>query len=836
MQNEPVARRSAWPRTLATEFRYALRRLLRQPGYAVSAILSLALGIGSAATVFVLLHGVVLRPLPYARPDRLVRLWQEVPGVGPDARWGLGRSQFLFFSRSARSFEHIGLYVIGSVAVAGSGPTARPADQTEAAYVSASLAQVLGVRPALGRALTAEDNLPPDPGVAILSDAYWRREFGADPGVVGRTLPVDGRPVRVVGVLGPEAKLPEELSPQGAAVGLWLPLHLDPAEAPTGGGHVFRGLGRLRPGVTAERAQMELARLTARLPEAIPEAYTPDFLRKYGVTPLLVPLSEDVLGGVGRVLWILFGAVVVVLLIATTNVANLFLSRVEARRSDTMVRVALGAGRKQLALHFLAEMLLIGGAAGVVGLGLTLAASRLLVALAAFGIPRLGEVGVGWAEIGFTALLALAAVLLLALLPVASSSAKAGLLHEAGRGATTSRRSQVGRKAFVVAQVTLSLVLLAGAALLFQSFRRLSGVHPGFDDRGVLTFRVVLPDQRYDSFEKVGAFYRDLTIRLESLPGVEAVGLTTSLPLSGFDGCSSVFVEGRDGDPPCVPVHVTTPGFFRAMGIPVHGRAPDWIDVQAGSAGVIVSESLARRLWPRESPVGKGINTASDAGFYRVAGTVAGVRESGLDQPPSEALYIPLLPASGVKALMGGPPRNLRVALRTHGDRPEMLVPAVRRTLAELDPQVALTETSLMSELTARSMSRVSFAALLLGIACAVAIVLSGVGIYGVVSYLVSQRRSEIGIRIALGAHPGEVGWMVLRQSLRLVVLGVVVGVAVSLFATRSLRSLLFEVDSADPAVLASSAAFLAITAVIATYFPARRAMRVDPAELLRRD
>jgi putative ABC transport system permease protein len=426
-------------------------------------------------------------------------------------------------------------------------------------------------------------------------------------------------------------------------------------------------------------------------------------------------------------------------------------------------------------------------------------------------------------------------VLLLALVSLAHAGGGAGALREVGRGSTPSRRSNWVRKAFVVAQIALSVVLLAGSAMLSESFRRMSAVAPGFDPHGVLTFRVVLPARAYTGFPAVTSLYAELARRLEETPGVEAAGLASSLPLSGFDGCSSVFVEGAQGEAPCVPVHVTTPGFFRALGVPVRGRAPGWGEVQAGSAGVVVSEALARRLWPGEAAQGKGITTSSRAGFYRVSATVAGLREAGLDQPPSEALYLPLLPAAGVEALMGGPPRTMGVALRTRVGSPEQLLPAVRATLADLDPRIAIADVRPMDEMVSRSMARVSFAALLLALACAVAVVLSLVGMYGVVSYLVGQRMSEIGVRVALGAPSRQVGWLVLRQSLRMALAGAALGLAASLAATRSIRALLFEVSPGDPVLLAAAGVVLVLAAAAASFLPVRRAMRVNPADLLRR-
>jgi putative ABC transport system permease protein len=812
----------------AKELRLAARRLLRQPGFTLPVLLTLALGTGAATAVFTLLDAVVLRPLPYPAAERLVRLASPVPGVEPGARWGVAKGQFLHFQRQAHSFEALGLYTAAPVVLAAEGP-GRPAERAGAARVSGGVLDVLGVRPRLGRRITVEDGLTEEPAVALLGHDLWVRRFGADPGVVGRTMPVEGAPVRIVGVLPPDARLPEELElPDLARIDLWLPLWLDPAQ-PARNNHVFRAVGRLRPGVTPAAAQSELARLTAALPAVLPEAYSPEFMRSTGFSTEAVPLREGVVGGAGRVLWVLFAAVGLLLLVACANAAGLFLARLQARRREMAVRAALGAGRRELARHFLAETVPLALAAGALALLMAHGAVRLLVALSPAGIPRLDEVRVGWTAILFTLGVSLAAGTAFGLLPLLRREGDVALLREAGRGMAGSRRQHGARAALVVAQVALSLVLLAGAALLFQSFRRLSAVHPGFDPRGVLTFRVSLPAARAESFEAADAFHRALVARLEAVPGVEAAGVGSALPLSGYDGCTAVIVEGPAQA--CVPVHTAAPGWLRALGVPVRGREGAWGEGRVA----VVSRAFAERTWPGRDPVGRtlyvgGIDTAP----YRVVGVAGDVRGAGLDRPATEDVHLPLHPPS--PALGSAPPPSVAVALRARAGRPERLEAAVRRAVAEVDPQAPVADVRPLSALVSTSMARTSFAALLLGAASLLALALSAVGMYGVVAYLVAQRRAEIGIRMALGAPARRVAREVVAGSLRLAALGVVLGLAGAVAATRALRSLLFGVSPADPWVLALASAFLAAVAALASWAPARRAMRVDPAEALRHE
>ena len=844
--------RAEWRGAVAQDVRHALRRLVRQPGYSLVLAATLALGLGAATAVFTLLDAVVLRPLPYADAARLVRLQTAVPGVGAETRWGLARAEFLHFQANARRFDRMGLYRFGEATLAAAGDAAAAAaagtgqaEHVRTAQVSAGVGPTLGARIALGRALEPADNLSQAPQVALLSDALWRRRFGADSAVVGRTILLGGRPVQVAGVLAPGARLPEELALSsgsgggggGGGADLWVPLWLDPAQPPANN-HVFRALARLAPGAALEAARDELARLTARLPEVLPGAYSPEFMRRTGFATEVLPLRDHVLGGMARTLWTLFGAVGLVLAIAGANAANLFLARLETRRRELALRTALGAGRAHLARHLLAETLSLAAAAALLALAFAQAAVGVLRAVAPAGLPRLDEVRVGWTAAAFAALVSLALGALFGLLPIARPEADAGMLREAGRGLTASRRQRAARGALVVVQVALSLVLLAGAALLLRSYRALSAVRPGVDAAGVLAVDVVLPPTRYDSAAKIADFYRRLAERVEALPGVEGAGFTSYLPLTGEYGCSGIVVEkpvagaGEEQRGGCVPVALVGPGFFRALGIGVRGRAPSWSEVSSGTQLAVVSEAFARRFWPGREALGEGLLPGNTRiGRFDVIGVAADTRAEGLDRPPPELVFLPIVP-SLAPAL--GLPRAMTMVVRARTDEPESLAPALRRVLAELDPQVAMTNVRPMRDVLARSLARRSFTTLLLGVAAAVALLLSGVGIYGMIAYLVTQRRPELGVRLALGAGRAQVGWMVVAQSLRLAAVGVAIGLAASLVATRSLRSLLYGVTPTDPAALAAVSAFLLLLAVAAAYAPARRAMRVDPVEVLR--
>ena len=811
---------------LAEDLRRAARGLRRAPGFTAVALLTLALGIGATTAIFTLLNAVVLRPLPYADAGRLVRVQHPVPGLEPGQRWDLSQAGYLHFRENAKSLQSLGVYFAYDVNLSDE----QSAERVTGVLATASLFDALGARPALGRLYAERDDRPGGPEIVVLGHAFWTRRFGADPSVVGKTLRINARPVEVIGVLAKGTDLP------GAHADVWRPMRLDPAQPPVNS-HFLAAVGRLAPDASPERARAELARLQARFTELFPGAYDQSFMREYQFGVDVVSLRETVVGPVERVMWILLGSVGVVLLIACANVANLFLVRAESRRREVAVRTALGAGRGDLARLGLTESFLLAGTAAALGLLLAHGGLSLLLAMQPAGIPRLDEVRLGWEGVAFAAAVALGAGAVFGLFPLLRAKESMAILRDGGRGMTPSRRQHAVRGALVVGQVALALVLLAAAGLMLRTFQNLRGVHPGVEPRGVLTLGLALPGLRYEDDAAVARFHQELARRLEALPGVEAVGATNQFPLAGGGGCSVVFVEDTPnppgGEPPCVRVSMPTPGYFEAMGIPVRGSVPTWSDVQRGAAGVVVSRALAERFWPGQDPIGKGIRGNGWARpFYRVVGVAGDVRGAGLDQPPTEEAYFPVVPMEG--APLWGPQRAMGLAVRTSLSSPAELAPAIRRVVAELDREVPVANVRTLEGLVARSMARVSFTLMLLGTAAAMALLLSAVGIYGVVSYIVGQRRAEIGVRMALGARIAQVGRMVVMQSLRLAALGVALGLAGALLATRALASMLYDVAPTDPLTLAAVAALLVALAAAASYLPARRAARVDPAEVLR--
>ncbi|MCP3141579.1 ABC transporter permease [Pyxidicoccus xibeiensis] len=810
------------------ETRQALRSLARSPAFAVMAVLTLALGLGATTALYSVVDAVVLRPLPYAAPEQLVWLDSPVPGVGPEARWGLSEAGYFHFAREAHGLSALGVFSFES----GSLATDEGAARVDTAWVSASMMDVLRARPALGRLLPTDGDLPGAPRIAVLGYDFWVRQYGADPRVLGMKVRLDGVPTEVVGVMAPGLHLPDD------TVDLWAPLMLDPSRPPENS-HWLQAVGRLRDGVTVAQAQAELTALTARLPALFPGAYSEDFMRERGFSTAVTPLARHVVGDVDRVLWFLLGSVALVLLIACANVANLFLVRAEARRRELAVRSALGAARGDLAWHALTESLLLCLLAGGLGLSLAWGALRLMLALAPPGLPRLEEVGLGVPGVAFAAVLSVAAGLVFGLFPLTQAGRGLAALRESGRGLTSSRRRNLVRGGIVVGQVGLAVVLLAAAGLMLRSYWTLYNVDPGFQPGQALTFDLVLPETRYPSSDEVNRFHRELLARLEALPGVSSVGAASRLPLRNFSGCAVLFTEGGaqpSAEPPCLPVMRTAPGYFESLGIPLRqGRELTWEDLDRKADGVVVTNALAERLWPGEAALGKGIRgNGHGPPYYRVIGVTGELRAHGLDKPPSEAVFFPLAQAEGLP--LWGPARSLSVVVRTATTRPESLAPAVRDIMKELDPSVPLANVETLERVVAKSPSvaRASFTLFLLGIAGGMALLLSVVGLYGVISFIVGQRRGELGIRMALGARAAQVAGLVVFQALRFAALGIVLGLAGTLAMSQVLGALLFEVSPTDPVVLAAVCALLVALAVLASYGPARRAARVDPAEVLR--
>jgi predicted permease len=815
--------------TIGRETRQALRALARSRGFTFIAILTLALGIGATTAVYTLLDRVVLDPLPYPHADRLVQVGSLVSGKTVTGEWGVSAGGYFYYLDHNRTFDALGAFARHDLSMVAGGR----AERVRAALVTASIGKVLGTHASLGRSINADDDRPGVARVAVLSHAYWVTRFGGDPEVVGQSISIEGSPVEVVGVLAADENLPAI----GAAPDpdLWLPLRLDPAATPVND-HGLRAIGRLRDGTTIEAARADLASLTARFPEELPTAYSPGFMRDYHFTANVTPLRDAVVGDTSRTLWMILGAVALVLVIACANVANLFLVRLEGRRREMAVRTALGANRTHLAWHYLTESVLLAVAAGALGVAFSWGAIRLLVTLAPTSIPRLAEIHLGWSSIVFAAVISLGTGVIFGLIPLWHSGVDVVTLRENARGMTASRGRHTVRGTLVVAQVALAVVLLAAAGVMLRSFERLRSVRPGFDATGVIALDISLPYARYSDYESTSAFYRELQARVAALPAVEAVGATRALPLDGGGPCAVLFAKGatapNKGAAPCIRYTYVTPGYFQTMGIALHGTPSAWNDVDGKHAGVVVSGSLADRFWPGEDPVGREIKGGSGEAYFQVAAATGDVRIDDLRTPAPEIVYFPIVPAQGTA--LWGIASSMTLVVRVKSADPLALVPSIRRTLAAIDPSVPIANARSMSDVVAKSMARLSFTMLLLGVAGAMALVLSAVGLYGVISYVVGERRGEIGVRMALGARAGEVGGMIMLQSVRLAAIGVVIGLAGAIAATRVLGSLLFEVSPTDPLTLAAVGIFLVLLAALASYAPARRAARVDPIEVLR--
>ncbi len=833
--------RAGLARTLQRELRRAVRVLWRDRGFTIAAFVTLVLGLGATTAIFTVLDAVVLRALPYRDAHALVSVMHPatVPGSG-ERTWGLSPGGYFGFRTMSQSLADMAMYSASGFTVTNN----EQADVAPVGRVTASLFSVLQAQPAFGRLILPADDRPGAPPVAVLSYEFFTRRFGGDERIIGQNLETDIGNFEIVGVAEPGLALPvpgpfsSASNLSGLSVDVWTPLQLDEA-GPFYNNHPFVGVGRLKHDVTVHDAQQEFAALFPRMTEQLPDVYSPGFLKQYNFRVNVSSLRDAVLGPtVPRVLWMLFGAVVLVLCIAAANVGNLFLLRFEARRRESAIRSALGAHRAHMAVHYLAETLVLCVAAALAGLGFAVIALRALLAIAPANIPRLSEVSLSTRSALVSLVVAVLLALVLGLLPLLRRGLDTGTLRDGGRGLSASKRQRAARQTLVVAQLALTLVLLSGAGLMWRSFDTLREVDTGFDAHGVLTFELSLPFSRYDTREKAAVFYQELQQRLTSLPGIAAVG-AGRVPLEDFGtGCSVVFREGRPYDvneqTPCVATPIAVPGYFEALGIAVDGRAPDWTDVSARSQAVVVTRALADRLWPGEDPIGRGIgsNGSNATQWYRVVGVIPSLRAEAVDVPPTEAVFYA---ATALRAnLRGGDLNDLSVFVRTTSADPYLHLPAIREVLREIDAQIPMSRPRPLTDVVARSMSRTSFILTLLGVAAAIALILSAVGTYGVISYLVSQRRTEIGVRLALGATAAQVVRMIVAQSAKLALLGIVIGLAAALAGTQLMTSLLYGVKASDTAVLLSGTALLLSVVLLASWVPARRASQVDPGQAMR--
>ena len=806
--------------SLRQDARFASRLLRRAPGFTLVTVLTLALGIGANTALFSVVDRVLLRSLPYRDADRLVRLFRETEDVpqGP-----FSGPELLDLERETRSFAYLAGASPQATTLTGAGEPER----LDGEIVSPGFFEVFGVQPAVGRTF-ASYAASPGERLAILSGDYWRSRFDSDPGVVGRALTLSGEPYTVVGVM------PPGFAPVSRAH-VWTMQKGEVPESPFGAEQALEKerearylvvVGRLRPGVEAEAAQAELTALERRLARDYPGSSAVGAFR-------MLPWREAVIGDGGRPLLLLLGAVGFVLLIACANLANLLLARGNARQREVTIRAALGAGRKRLVRQFLTESVLIGVLGGAAGIGVAYFAMRPLAALRPPGSEQLGEPAIDVRVLAFALLLSLLSGIVFGLAP-ALQAARAELgsaLRRGGRGSSAGRDRNRVQSLLVVAQVALSLVLLVGAGLMVRSLLRLSDVDPGFRSERVLSVALPLPQPQYGEEHRQIAFWEEYLERVRALPGVQAAGAVFPLPLSGPSGSAALAIEGRPhttDQQVNVGISWVMPGYFEALGIPLRsGRPLTERDRQESPQVILVNETMARQLWSGEDPIGKRVTfdaKADTVTWFTVVGVVGDVRPRELRLAPRAEIYLPHLQ---------NPWPSLSLVLRVRGD-PEQLVGALRREAASIDPNLPLGDVRTLEEILDRAVAQPRFQAYLLSAFAGLALLLAAVGIYGVVSFSVSQRTREIGVRLALGALPADVVGHFVRKGLLPVVAGLALGLGASLMAVRLLSGLLYEVPRTDPVTFVAVPAILVVVAALAALLPARRATRVDPMVILR--
>jgi putative ABC transport system permease protein len=812
---------------MLNELRFAIRGLVRTPGFTLVAVITLALGIGATTAVFTLVDSVLLRPLPYPDSDRILSLRHE--GRGGEDQLPISPGLYLLYQEHARSLSAVAMQGGAVMNIAGE----TDAERITGASVTPSIHDVLGVAPAMGRRLLESDGEPGADPVVLLSHAYWQARFGGDPSVLNTKLVMNGTPRQIVGIMPRGFAYPDE------EARFWIPLTVDPANAPLAA-FGAEGIARLADGATLETARADLAGIIGRLEELAPEAApVVSFLREVRITSVVATLKEVIVGNVSRVMWTLLGMVAFVLLIACANVANLLLVRAESRQRELAVRQALGASRGAIARPFLAESLALGAAGGTLGVAVASLAVSTTTALAPADLPRMAEVGIDPRVLAFTAIISLLAAFAFSMFPILryGRGDLSGALKEGGsRGGTAGRERHRVRNTLVVAQVMLALVLLIGSGLMFRSFLALMDVDPGFEQDGILAVQLSVPTAEVPEPAAVAEFFRQLRERLAAQAGVQSVGAGGNVPLSGQLSFVTHSIEdhptGPDELPPLAHVTNADVGYFETLDIPmVEGRPLSATDGAAQFRGAVVSRAYAQRWWPNSSALGRRIEFGP-GGPWEIVGIAENVRHRGLQEDPEEIVYLPTQIGPAEE------PQNVRtreLLIRVDGD-PLAFLPVVRREVRELNARIPLSNPRTMKDMVRVAAAETSFTMAVLGSASVVALLLGVIGIYGVVSYIVTQRTRELGVRMALGAQRSYVRGLVVRQGLVLGGIGVAAGLALALAASQLIESLLFGVSARDPLTYAAVAITLLAIAALASWIPAQRAAGVDPAIALRHD
>ena len=822
--------------SLSSIVRPAWRSLRRSPAFTITASLTLVIGIGASVAIFALVNGVLLRPLPYGNPDRLVVPFHAMQLVGL-AKGNQTAGTYWTYKRFAKSLDAIGLVQENAVNVSDVRGGSEP-QRVTTARVTASVIPLLRVAPLVGRTFTDADDQPGGPNVLIISESMWRTRFGSDSNILGRTLEVNGRNWEIIGVMPRTFRFPT------ADTQMWTPIQLNPNEQYPGGFN-WDGIARLNPGITIEAANRDLRSVLPRIsevsPNLAPGVSTKMLLEQAKPVPFVSPLKGELTSSIAKTLWIVAAAAIVVLLVACANVTNLILVRADGRQRELAVREALGAGRKRVLAYFLGESIVITAVSAGAGVGLAALAVRLLVHLGPEAIPRLAEVRIDLTTLGFAVVTSVFVALVCSAVP-ALRIGRVDLSHalrEGGRGGTAGRARQHIRTLLVAGQIALALVALAGSGLLLRTFQRLNAVKPGFEPNGVATFWVALPGARYQNDTSVVRFYTQLLDRVKSLPGVQDVGIASRLPfLENGSSRDPFYPEGDDSYANKVPplnFYITTDGgYFRTMRIPlVAGKMFDRLDVQRPDEAIISRQTASLFFGDStgQRALGKRFRELPGGPLFTVVGVVGDTRDTSLAAPPSLVVYRP----ETISLRNGDGQTQWRMGLVVRSSsEPAAITSAVQRVVRELDPTLPLFDVSSMSQIMSQSMAQLSFTILVLGTAALVTLILGAVGLYGVMAYVISLRTRELAVRIALGATPSAVIRMLTRQGIGVTALGIASGLVLFMAVAGALKSLLYGVASWDPLTLVGSSLLLVAIAAFASWLPARRTSRVDPADVLR--
>jgi putative ABC transport system permease protein len=817
--------------------RHSLRSLLRTPVFTVTAALTLVLGLAASIAIFAVVNAVLLRSLPYGSADRLVGAWHDLPPINL-LKATQTPSTWLTYQRLARTIEGIGVYQESAANVGRIGGSGE-AQRVASAWVSHDLIPLMQVPPLSGRAFRQEEDVPNGPKVVMIAEDFWRTKFGADPAIVGKTMDIGGTSREIVGVMPARFRFPT------SETQLWLPAQL--ARDGYGEGFSWNAIARLKPGVTIEEAQRDFAAVLPRIvelyPNFVPGVTTQQLLDQAKPVPVLTSLRADVVGGISGTLWMVAAAAGLLLLVACANVTNLILVRADGRQRELAVREALGAGRARVLVHFLSDAALLTAAATVVALGVAWVALRALLA-SPVTIPRVEEIGIDAATVGFALLVMLLVIVIVSVFPALRIGrvqlSKA--LREGGRGGTSGKSQQRVRGALVAAQIAIAVVVLAGSGLLLRSFQQLNAVQAGFSADNVATLWVSLPRARYATDTAIARFYTRLDERLSALQGVKYAGMTSRLPLSNHGMNQNPFYPEDDAATwaskiPPLQLYTTVDGdYFHAMSIPiVAGRTFERLDGQPATEAVI-SRKTAIQFWKDSTghnALGKRFRSLPNGPLYTVIGVAGDTRDSSLSRAPAQAVYFPN--AMGGDTVFTQVRATMAIVLKGKpGVATSSLVSAAQAVVRELDPSLPTFDVKPMTQVWASSVSQLRFTMLILGTAAAVTLLLGAIGLYGVMAYAVTLRTRELGVRIALGAQPLEVAGMMARQGLTLTAIGIAAGLGTFAVVARFLQSFLYGVAPADPLTLLGTSVLLVAISALASWIPARRAARVDPAETLR--